>query len=84
MTIVKVVKVPKLFQKKEDKRYPLSDLGYVQMLWDIKQAKLGKINSIISITIIIGMFGIGLLSKELLILLLTGKGMNKFASWMIG
>ena len=84
MMIVKTIKLPKLFQKKEDKGYPLTDLGYVQMMWDMKQAKLGKIKGVISIAIVMGMFGLGFLSKEFVIMIMAGKGMGKFASWIVG
>ena len=82
--MIKTIKVPKLFQKKEDKSYPVTDLGYVQMMWDMKQAKLGKINGVISIGIVLGMFAAGFLGKEFVIMILAGKGMGKFASWMVG
>ena len=84
MKIVKVIKLPKLFQKKEDKTYSLTPLGQCKMEWDIKQNKLSKINGVISVAIILGMFGAGFLSKEFFIMIMAGKGMGKFAGWMVG
>jgi len=84
MNIVKVVKLPRLFKKKEDKCYSCTPVGQVQMAWDIKQAKQSKINNATYAVAIIAMFGFGFLSKEFLIMILAGKGMGKFAGWMIG
>ena len=84
MSVVKVIKIPKLFQKKEPKSYPMTPVGQVQMIWDIKQEKLGKINGVISIGIILGMFAAGFLGKEFVVMVLAGKGMGKVAGWMIG
>jgi len=82
--MIAVIKLPKLFQKKEDKCYPATDLGYVKMMWDLKQEKLSKINGTISIAIVLGMFAAGFLGKEFVIMILAGKGMGKVASWMVG
>ena len=84
MNIVKVIKLPKLFQKKKAKSYSLTPLGQCKMEFDIKQAKQGKIDNAIYIVAIIAMFGFGFMTKEFLIMILAGKGMGKFAGWMIG
>ena len=68
----------------KEKRYPLTSIGIVKMFWDIKQAKLAKINDCISIAIVIGMFALGFLSKEFLIMILAGKGMGKVATFIVG
>ena len=82
--MIKVIKIPKLFQKKIDKSYSLTPLGQCKMEWDIKQDKLKKVNGVISIGIILTMFAAGFLSKEFFVMIMAGKGMGKFAGWMIG
>lgn len=84
MTIIKVIKIPRPFKKKQDKRYPCTNLGYINMLWDSKKAKEAKISGIISLIVLIAFFTFGLISKEIFIMFLTGKGINKAANWMIG
>jgi hypothetical protein len=69
---------------KKGKIYPFNTLGYVKMLWDIRQEKVGKINSIMSIVIILLMFGLGLLSKELFMIMLANAGIGKITSWLVG
>jgi hypothetical protein len=69
---------------KREKRYDFSNLGYVKMLWDLRQEKLGKINSVMSIGIILGMFALGWLSKELLLIMLANMGIGKITSWLVG
>lgn len=69
---------------KKEKRYKFDRFGYAQLLLDIKNEKLNKINSITSVVIIIAMFGLGLVSKELLMIILANKGINKVTSLLIG
>ena len=69
---------------KKDKRYEFSNLGYVKLLWDLRQEKLGKINGVVGIAVILGMCGIGILSKEFLIIILTSKGIGKVTSMLVG
>ena len=72
------------FFKGKEKRYPLTRIGIVRMMWDIKQAKLAKINGYVSLVIVVSMFGLGFLSKEFFLMALAGKGIGKVASFMIG
>ncbi len=69
---------------KKGKRYKFDRFGYAQLLLDIKNEKLNKINSVTSIIIILAMFGLGLVSKELLMIILANKGINKVTSLLIG
>lgn len=69
---------------KGEKRYDFNTLGYVKVLWDIRQEKLNKINSVMSIIIILGMFTLGWLSKELLIIMLANMGIGKVTGWLVG
>jgi len=69
---------------KRKKIYQFSPYGHVKMLWDIKQERKNKVNGIIGIAVIIGMFGLGFLSKEFVSLILVSKGIDKVASIMIG
>lgn len=69
---------------KKEKRYKFDRFGYAQLLLDIKNEKLNKINSVTSVVIIIAMFGLGLVSKELLMIILANKGINKVTSLLIG
>lgn len=84
MKIIKSIKAPKFFQKKEDKTYSLTPLGQCKMEWDIKKEKERKINGVVSIAVILGMFAAGFLSKEFFVMIMAGKGIGKFAGWMIG
>lgn len=72
-----------IFRKKE-KRYKFTAIGYAQMLLDIKQEKMNKINGYTSLIVILIMFVIGLLSKELMIIILANKGINKVTSLLVG
>ena len=65
MNIVKVIKLPKLFQKKEAKSYSCTPVGQVQMAWDIKQAKQGKINNAAYMVALIAMFGFRIFFKRI-------------------
>lgn len=69
---------------KKEKRYKFDRFGYAQLLLDIKNEKLNKINSITSVVVILAMFGLGLVSKELLMIILANKGINKVTSLLIG
>jgi len=62
----------------------MNSLECAKMLWEQKQEKLGKINNIIGLVVILGMFTFGILGKELFIILLANKGINKITSFMIG
>jgi len=69
---------------KKDKSCKMNSLECAKMLWEQKQEKLGKINNIIGLVVILGMFTFGILGKELFIILLANKGINKITSFMIG
>ena len=69
---------------KKVKTYPDTELGFVQMEFDKKQAKINKVNGVIGLVVTIGMFTLGFLSKELFILMVTTKGLSKIASIFIG
>lgn len=84
MTVVTVIKLPRPFPKKVIKGYPITPMGGAQMELDIKQAKQAMINGVISVTLLIGFFAAGWISKEIFILFMAGKGMNKLASMLVG
>jgi len=65
----------KLFKKK-DMRFPLTEQGIKDMFAYEKERKTKKINSYTYIVVIIAMFGFGLLSKEILMIMLANKGIN--------
>lgn len=69
---------------KKEKKYKFDRFGYAQLLLDLKKEKLEKINNATSIIVILSMFGLGLLSKEFLMLILANKGINKITSWLVG
>lgn len=69
---------------KKEKRYEFNSIGYVKMLWDLRQEKLGKINSVMSIALILGLFALGFLGKELFVIMVANMGINKVTSWLIG
>jgi len=71
-------------RKERIKTYALTPLGYARMMYEEKQAKLGKINGVVSVVIIIGMFAIGMLGKELLIIFLANKGINVITNKLVG
>lgn len=68
----------------KEKKYKFDRFGYAQLLLDLKNEKLEKINSVTSIAVVLAMFGLGLLNKEFLMIILANKGINKVTSWLIG
>ena len=82
--MIKVIKLPKLFPKKKVKAYSITPLGQTQMLWDVKKAKEAKITGITSMATIILLFGLGVLTKELFIMIMVSKGFGKIAVAMFG
>lgn len=71
-------------RRKNEKVYEFSTLGYVKALWDIRQEKLNRINSVISLIIILAMLGLGILSKEIGIVMLANMGIGKITNWLVG
>lgn len=80
--MIAVIKIPRLFKKKV-KSYPATDEGLVQMRFDVKQNKTKKINGYTSIVVILVLFAVGFLSKEILIILLANKGINGITELVI-
>jgi len=68
---------------KKEKVYPMSNLGRVQMDFDIKKKKESKVNDVISVAVIIGMVGLGFLGKEIAIMFLVSKGLGSVANLII-
>lgn len=62
--------------KSKEKTYKFDRFGYAQALLDIKKEKQDKINNITSLVVMVAFLGLGLLSKEFILLYLTGKGIG--------
>ena len=71
-------------KKEKIKTYAMTPLGYAKLMYEEKQEKLGRINGVVGLAVILGMFGIGFLSKELFIVILTGKGIKVVTNYMVG
>jgi len=69
---------------KKEKRYKFNSLGYAQMLLDLRQEKMNKISNVTSIGLIVGLFILGILGKDMLIIILGNMGINKITDWIIG
>lgn len=67
-----------MFNKKEN-IYKFDRTGLAQVMYDIKKEKQSKMDSVISILILLVFFSFGVLSKEYLLLYFTGKGVNFIA-----
>lgn len=70
--------------KKKIKTYKFDKFGYAQLLLDIKKEKQDKVNNVVSTVILLGFLGLGLMSKEFLVLYLTGKGVSFVTDLFIG
>lgn len=62
--------------KRKEKTYKFNSFGYAQAILDIKKEKQDKINNVTSFILMAALFGFGLLSKEFLMIYLTGKGID--------
>lgn len=65
----------KLFKEKE-KRFPLTLQGIEEWKQYEKQRKTKKINNYTYIAVLLAFFGFGILSKEILLVMLANKGIN--------
>lgn len=72
------------FKGKNIKLYKFDRFGYAQVILDLRRGKIDRINEIVSIGIIIGLFALGVLSKELLIIILCNTGIGKVTSLFVG
>lgn len=61
---------------KKVKTYELSDLGLAQALLDSKVSKQKKVNDITTLALVLVFLGLGWMSKEFLLLYVTGKGID--------
>lgn len=68
---------------KNIKTYKFSAIGYAQMILDLRHEKIDRINEVISILIIVGLFASGFLSKELMIVLMCNSGIGKITSLFV-
>ncbi|HEY8890700.1 MAG TPA: hypothetical protein VIM70_10630 [Clostridium sp.] len=64
----------KLFKK--DKRFPLTTKGIEDMFKYEKDIKIKKINGYTGIAVILVLFGLGFLSKEIFMIMIATKGLN--------
>jgi hypothetical protein len=69
---------------KKEKRYKFTSLGYAQLLLDLRQEKIKKIGTITSTGLIIGLFLLGILGKEMFTVMVCNIGINKVTDWIIG
>lgn len=58
---------------KKTKTYKFNQLGYVQMLYDIRQERMTKVSNTATFILILSLFGFGLMSKEFFALYIAGK-----------
>lgn len=61
---------------KKEKVYKFDKFGLAQAIVDRKAEKQKKINNITSLVVVLGFLGLGWMSKEFLLLYLTGKGID--------
>lgn len=64
-----------MFNKKE-KIYKFDRTGLAEVKYDIKKEKQSKMDSIISVLLLLVFFSFGALSKEYMLFVLAGKGVN--------
>lgn len=69
---------------KKEKTYPMTNLGRVQMDFDIKKKKESKVNDVVSVAVIVGMVGLGFLGKDIAIMFLVSKGLGSAANLIVG
>lgn len=62
--------------KKKEARFPLTEQGIKDMMAYKQSQKLKKINSYTYIAVILVMFGVGFLPKEMMVLMVANKGIN--------
>ena len=72
-----------LLKKNKMKTYEFSAYGRAKMELDIQKEKTDKINNITSILLTLVLFGIGVISKEFLVIYFIGKGMNYVVDWFV-
>ena len=69
------------------KTYPITAIGMAQMKMDHDSAKINKkvkrITETTTIMVLLGLFGLGLFSKEILIYIMAGKGINALATFLV-
>lgn len=61
---------------KKEKTYKFDNFGLAQALLDIKAGKQKKVNDITTLTLVLVFLGLGWMSKEFLLLYVTGKGID--------
>lgn len=66
------------------KVYKLDKFGYAQMILDSRQEKINKINGRISLVLIILLFAIGVIGKEMLIIMIGNMTIGKVTNWLLG
>lgn len=71
-----------MFSKKE-KTYKFNRFGYAQAKLDAKLEKQEKINNAVSTIVFLGFLGLGLLSREYLILYLSSKGISIITDFLV-
>ncbi|HEY5588440.1 MAG TPA: hypothetical protein VIK86_05725 [Candidatus Paceibacterota bacterium] len=62
--------------KKKDKRFPLTEQGIQDMFKYEKDRKIKKINTVTYVVVIMLMFGLGILSKEIFMVMVANKGIG--------
>lgn len=73
-----------MFDKfKKEKTYSFDKFGYAQMIYDIRRNKIDKIANGTTWAIMIGLVGIGLLSKEFFAVYAVGRGIDFVADLVI-
>lgn len=60
--------------KKREKIYKFDRMGLAQVMYDIRKERQAKVDNVLSVLFILMFFSFGLLSKEFLLLYVTGKG----------
>jgi len=65
-----------IFKDRKIKTYKFDKFGYAQAIYDIRKEKQEKVSNIFSIVIVLSFLGLGIMSKEFLLLYFTGKGIN--------
>ncbi|MDU3410064.1 hypothetical protein [Clostridium sp.] len=73
----------KSFKKRNIKTYKFDKFGYAQAIYDIRKEKQEKIGNIFSIVVLLGFLGLGIMSKEFLLIYFTGKGINLITDFLI-
>ena len=73
----------KSFKKRNIKTYKFDKFGYAQAIYDIRKEKQEKIGNIFSIVVLLGFLGLGIMSKEFLLIYFTGKVINLITDFLI-